>query len=634
MARVRLAHLRRTPGATIAIVSIGVILTVMIVAPMLFSKGASELNVFLANQGPGSHHWLGTDNLGRDILKRLLVATRLSIGLALIATSLSAVFGFALGGGAAVLPQRVRPLALRFIDMMLAFPALLVAIFVGAIIGPGATGATLGVGIAGSFYVARVASTLAISVTNREYVVAARVLGVRRSTLLTRYILANTADSLVVVITATIANAIVFLSALSFLGLGVQSPQIDWGQMLTQGVQQFYLTPVAALAPAIAIALTALSFGFAGDALARLLNPLLWTAGGSERPEPQHAPASSGRQPVPVSLRQLDDEPVLDVSELFVSAPSNGTTVDIVSDVSFSVARGEILGIVGESGSGKTTIANAIAQLIQYPAVAQGTIRLCGSDLSELSSKQRDRLLGTSVATVFQDPLAALNPALRIGTQVTESARFHQGLSRGTAIARAIDLFREVHLPAAEHQIRRYPHELSGGMRQRTTIAMGLMNRPALLIADEPTTALDVTIQAQIMDILQSINRTHGTAMVMISHNLALIGQNCHRILITYAGRIVEELPADDLSDAHHPYTRGLVGSVPDMSQPLNLPLTQIPGSVPDIHARPSGCAFHPRCPLAEPICGSEVPPLLGRNGRRRVACWVANSDLTSSQPR
>jgi len=625
-----LHNFRRAPGATIAVVSVGIVVAVMIIAPLLLTKNATELHVFRANQGPSSHDWLGTDSLGRDILYRLVVATRLSVGLAFIAAGLSAAIGFALGGGAILLPRQLRPVVLRFIDMMLAFPALLVAIFVGAIIGPGSKGATLGVGIAGSFYIARVASTLAISVSNREYVAAARVLGVRRVALLVRYILANTADALVIVVTATISSSIVFLSALSFLGLGVQSPQIDWGEMLTQGVQQFYITPVAALAPAVAIALTALSFGFAGEALARLLNPLLWTttdgSGRHSKKDLAEILASS------VASRGDGDEAVLQVENLSVHVPSNVGVVDIVSQVSFNVARGEIVGIVGESGSGKTTIANAITQLIPYPAFMSGTVRVCGSDLSKLTPKQTDRLLGTSVATVFQDPMSSLNPALRLNIQLTESAEVHRRVSRSDARQSAVRLLQEVNIPAAEHLMRRYPHELSGGMRQRVTIAMGLMNQPALLIADEPTTALDVTIQAQIMDVFQEINETHSTAIVMISHNLALIGQNCHRILITYAGRIVEELPNDRLSEAYHPYTRALLGAVPDMSQRLDAPLTQIPGASPDVHARPAGCAFHPRCSLAEDVCRTDVPPLVDREGVRKVACWVANRKLSTSR--
>jgi len=602
----------------------------MILAPIVFSKAAAVFNVFDANQNPSRLHLLGTDGLGRDLLLRLAVAARLSIGLALIATAISAVIGSLLGGGTALLPPPIRAVGLRFIDTMLAFPALLLAIFVGAIIGAGAAGATLGVGLAGSFYIARVASALALSVAAREYVVAARVLGVKGLAQLTRYILPNIADTLVIVVTVAVSNAIVFLAALSFLGLGVQSPQYDWGAMLTEGVQQFYVTPVAAIAPAVVISVCALAFGLSGEALARSLNPLLWT--GSDSARRPGAPVVNASREAPATDKRMDSKSkdvALRVSNLSVRIPTGGASLDIVMDISFSVAKGEMLGIVGESGSGKTTVANAIVQLVPYPAVVAGTVELNGQDLSKLTKRDLDRLLGTSVAVIFQDPMSSLNPTLRVGVQLTESAEVHRHIDRGEAERVAAGHLREVNIAAAEQQMERYPHEFSGGMRQRVMIAMGLMNEPDLLIADEPTTALDVTIQAQIMEVLRQINRDHDTAIVLISHNLSLVSQNCDRLLVMYAGRIVEELAITDLANALHPYTRALLAVVPDVSRPPDQPLDFIPGHAPHLAARPAGCAFHPRCPLAEDRCRIEVPPLLTREAGGRVACWVANKDLS-----
>jgi oligopeptide/dipeptide ABC transporter ATP-binding protein len=267
----------------------------------------------------------------------------------------------------------------------------------------------------------------------------------------------------------------------------------------------------------------------------------------------------------------------------------------------------------------------AIAQLVPYPGRTSGEVLLHGRDLGAERRARTDRLLGTDVAFVFQDPTASLNPALSIGLQLTEAVEVHRGVRRTAARKLAADKLREVHIPAPAQQLRRFPHEFSGGMRQRAMIAMGLMGNPSLLICDEPTTALDVTIQAQIMELLAEINRTHDTAIVLISHNLALVAQNCDRIVVMYAGRIVEELTREQLlEDPQHPYTRALLGAVPDVQRARDDELTYIPGETPDPAAIPSGCPFHPRCPLRVERCADERPPLVVRDDGRRIACWVA----------
>jgi peptide/nickel transport system permease protein len=308
-----------------------------------------------------------------------------------------------------------------------------------------------------------------------------------------------------------------------------------------------------------------------------------------------------------------------------------------VKGLTFSVGKGEMLGIVGESGSGKTMTAMAIAQLTPYPGRVEGTLELHGQSLSGLSRSKLAKLMGTEVAVVFQNPMAALNPALTIGRQLVESARRHRGLSRKEAAALAERRLTEVHIPSARRQMRRYPHEFSGGMRQRALIAMGLMNEPSLLIADEPTTALDVTIQAQIMDLLREVNETHGTAVILISHNLALVSHNCDRVLVMYAGRIVEDVDVEQLrTNPQHPYTRALVASVPELGHERGKVLEYIPGEQADIANPPPGCPYHPRCPLAVARCRTERPHLLTRTGEgaHRVACHVANSGVPTSVAR
>jgi oligopeptide/dipeptide ABC transporter ATP-binding protein len=601
------------------------LLFVAIFAPSIWGTKARHIDVTKGDQGPSGNHWLGTDRLGHDIFDQLLVATRLTLEMALGATGVAILVGIPLGAGAALLPERIRMIALRALDTLIAFPGLLIAIAFAAVLDPGKSSAVLGVGIGLSFSFARVASSLTLAIRDREFISAARVVGVGRTRMMIRHVLPNIADSLAIATTVSIAAAIVTMAGLSFLGLGVQLPSVDWGRMLTTGVQSFYLTPFAALGPGIAIAIAALAFGFLGEGLARAANPVLWAGSGDGR-----------KAPLRGACTDTIDDPyetvagsVLDVRDLEVSFPAGKTQRQpVVRGVSLDLAPGEMLGIVGESGSGKSLTALAIAQLVAHPGVVDGRIAVNGQELKRLPLREVDRLLGTSLAVVFQDPMSSLNPAMKIRSQLIEGARRHRGLSRADAVLAARRRLGEVNLPTPERQLERYPHELSGGQRQRVLIAMGLMNEPSVLVADEPTTALDVTVQAQIMDLLADINEKHNTAVVLISHNLGLISQNCDRVLVMYAGRVVEEIAADRLTTAaKHPYTQALLGAVPDMSHPREQPLASIPGQMPDARSVPPGCAFHPRCPLAVDRCRTERPPLKLNAVQHRVACWVANGD-------
>jgi oligopeptide/dipeptide ABC transporter ATP-binding protein len=316
---------------------------------------------------------------------------------------------------------------------------------------------------------------------------------------------------------------------------------------------------------------------------------------------------------------------VLEVRNLRVTFPGN---VQIVKGVSFSVAEGESVGIVGESGSGKTMTAMAIARLVPYPGETTGDVRLRGHSLEDFQRRQLDRFLGTSLAVVFQNPTSSLNPALRIGTQLTQPVRAHRGVSRAEAHVRAVSALHEVHIPAPDQQIKRFPHEFSGGMRQRAMIAKGLLQDPALLIADEPTTALDVTIQLQIMEIIRELREHRNMALVLISHNLALISENCDRVLVMYAGRIIEEVPGDRLlSQARHPYTRALINAIPKIGEPSGERLRPIAGDLPNIASPPAGCPYHPRCEFAVDRCRVERPRLEQSAATSRVACHLAHVD-------
>ncbi|HEV3358018.1 MAG TPA: dipeptide/oligopeptide/nickel ABC transporter permease/ATP-binding protein [Pseudonocardiaceae bacterium] len=607
----------RTPVGVCASLGLLVLLVFAVIGPMVWSASASRTDVASMLQGPSGSHWAGTDNLGRDILARVLVATRLSVELALLATLLAVVIGILLGTAGFVLGRRAARIVAAVVNIVVAFPGLLLALFFAVIFGVGAQGAVLAIGLAGAPAFARLAQTLVASVEQRDFVAAARIAGVGRVRVLLRHVLPNIAEALIVNAAIGAGGALLAFASLSFLGLGVQAPAYDWGKLLGDGLTGIYEQPIAALAPGIAVIVAGLAFNLFGETLAKGVG-LTTTLGRVPLGRTKRARATE-----PVSE---EDDAVLDVADLVVTLPGHGGPIRPVRGVGFRIGRGEAVGVVGESGSGKSLTALAVSRLIEEPArVEASRLRFLGTDLRAGAARTHRRLLGTSLAMVFQDPMTSLNPTRRVGSQLAEVARQHGGLSRGAALALAIDRLRAVRVPAAQRRARQYPHEFSGGMRQRAMIGMGLMGTPALIVADEPTTALDVTVQRQVLDLLRSIRRENSVALLLISHDVAVVSQVCDRVLVMYAGRIVEDLPAAELAEgARHPYTRALVAAVPDMHTDLDRPLAAIPGRAPDPTRFPTGCAFAPRCALATDRCRTEEPLLETDDAGRRVACWHA----------
>ncbi|MFW2543678.1 ABC transporter ATP-binding protein [Primorskyibacter sp. 2E107] len=313
--------------------------------------------------------------------------------------------------------------------------------------------------------------------------------------------------------------------------------------------------------------------------------------------------------------------PVLELQGLQTSFVTPKSTIHALSDLSLRVGRGEILGLVGESGSGKSLTGFSINRLISPPGrVTHGEVRLHGQNILTLPEKEMRRLRGRKIAMIFQDPMMTLNPVLRIGNQIRDALLAHETLNAPEVRARAIAALDEVGIPAPEERLTAYPHQLSGGMRQRVAIAIALLHEPDLIIADEPTTALDVTIQGQILALVQRLCRERGTALVWISHDLAVVAGLADRIAVMYAGRIVEEGPVDDILDTPaHPYTRGLIASVPVPGRRGGR-LQQIPGRMPALTDLPPGCAFAPRCAVATPAC-AEMPALGALRPNRAVRC-------------
>ena len=318
--------------------------------------------------------------------------------------------------------------------------------------------------------------------------------------------------------------------------------------------------------------------------------------------------------------------PVLEVSGLSTVFHTRTGTVRAVQDVSFSVEAGETLAIVGESGCGKTMTALSLMRLIPMPPgeITAGTVKVDGTDLLALDEASMRKMRGSQIAMIFQEPMTALNPLITVGRQIAEMVSLHEGVSRRAANTRAIEMLHHVRIPAPERRAKEYPHQMSGGMRQRAMIAMALACRPKVLIADEPTTALDVTIQAQVLDLIDDLRKELGTAVVLITHDLGVVAETAERMIVMYAGRKVEEgTTADLFRDPCHPYLQGLLASIPRFGATEGTRLREIAGIVPPLSDLPKGCAFAPRCTSAIARCHDQIPPLVEKRPGHTAACWV-----------
>jgi len=319
--------------------------------------------------------------------------------------------------------------------------------------------------------------------------------------------------------------------------------------------------------------------------------------------------------------------PLLEVRGLGVEFQTRGGTAHVLEDIQLHIQRGETLGLVGESGCGKSITALALMRLIPQPPgrITSGQILFDGQDLLQLPEAQMRRVRGNRISMIFQEPMTSLNPAYSVGDQITESVRLHQGLNAKDGLARAVEMLEAVGIPDALRRVYEYPHQFSGGMRQRVMIAMALACQPDLLIADEPTTALDVTVQAQIFDLIRELRERSGTAVLLITHDMGAVAEMTDRVAVMYAGRMVEEGPTDVvLSNPCHPYTQGLIACAPGRSpQSHGKPLQEIPGTVPSLLERKGGCTFADRCSEAQPRCRTSLPPSTWVQSGHRVMCWL-----------
>jgi peptide/nickel transport system permease protein len=594
-----IAALARNPVAVICAAYLFLLVVAVAAAPLLapYSPNAEDLTHVLA--GPSARHWLGTDQLGRDVTSRLLYGGRSALIDVLVATGTFLLAGVPLGLLAGYLGGTVDRIVSRVANVLFALPAIVILLMVVAIFPDDDPVAMVTLGIVASPGLLRVIRGTTLALRQELFVRAARLSGLRTAAVLRRHLLPSLAGPILVQGSLFCAGALVAESGLSFLGLlRPDSTGPTWGNMVADaanvlGQDTWLLVPTGGI-----IALTVLAFSLLGDAVR---DATVGRSIGSVPLVGQLAvPAGLASLPRDAGDGQLLEDGLLVIDGLAVTLGG----VRLLTGISLTVRAGEAVGIVGESGCGKTVTARAVLGLLPSGGrVSSGSVRFAGQELTTLTEKQLNRVRGAGIALVSQDAVSSLDPTYTIGSQLCEVIRHHTGASRRAARERAVDLLATVRLPEPETILRLHPHQLSGGMAQRAGIAIALAASPRLLIADEPTTALDVTVQQEVLELLGDLRRRLGMALVLVTHDWGVLAEVCDRAVVMYAGEIVEEATIDRLClTPRHPYSAALLAANPQLASP-GRPLPVIPGRVPAPTAWPAGCRFAPRCSRATTEC-------------------------------
>jgi peptide/nickel transport system permease protein len=543
--------------------------------PLADPDATDLLKRLLPPLSPG--HLLGTDPLGRDVLSRLVWGTRVSLAVGISATLLAAFFGTLIGLIAGYAGGKADSLLMRFIDMLMAFPYILLALVIVAVLGPGLLNALYAIAVVNIPFFARNIRGLTVGLRQRDFVQAARLSGKNHTQILFTEVLPNVLPVIVITLSTTVGWMILETAGLSFLGLGTQPPAADLGSMLGQGRAQMFSAPHVSVVPGVMIFLLVMSFNLLGDGIRDVLDPRL-KSGVLLR---ARAVTRVTRPAIPAATQ--GEVALLEVVDLTVSFRSNSQFQPAVRGISFHVKRGECLGLIGESGSGKSVTALSVMGLVASPPgeITGGAIYVAGEEMLSLQQKTLQQRRGARVAYIFQDPLTTLHPQMSIGSQLIEAIQAHQPLTSAAAKAKALELLTSVGIQDAAPRFHAYPHQLSGGQRQRVGIAMALANDPDIIIADEPTTALDVTVQARILELLQRLRRERGLTLLFITHDFGVIAQICDRVAVMRFGEIVETGDTQQVLDhPQHDYTRRLIASVPKLGQGRQF-LQQVAGLYP-----------------------------------------------------
>ncbi|OSQ51727.1 dipeptide/oligopeptide/nickel ABC transporter permease/ATP-binding protein [Marivita geojedonensis] len=609
--------LARNRLALAGLIVMGLVVLLALLTPLLPLADPDVTNTANRFKPPLSEGaLLGTDHLGRDLLSRLMWGTRLSLAVGFAAAVIAATLGAAIGIIAGFYGGRTDNVIMRGVDMLMAFPYILLALAIVAALGPGLMNALIAVAAVNIPFFARNIRGITVGIAHKEFVDAARLSGMTDARIIATEVLPNVVPVIVIAMSTTVGWMILETAGLSFLGLGSQPPQADLGSMLGEARSALITNPHTSVVPGVMILIIVMAINLLGDGVRDALDPRL-KSGALSRPMPTTLVDRSAPVPKP------SDDGLLSITALETQFRVKDRVYRAVGGVDLHVEPGECLGIIGESGSGKSVTALSIMGLVASPpgVITGGAAYYRGDDLIGAPYEVLRSLRGRHVAYIFQDPLATLHPLYTVGDQLIEAVRAHHPTPRAEARVRAISLLKSVRIPNAEQRIDSYPHEMSGGMRQRVGIAMALANDPDIIIADEPTTALDVTVQAQILSLLNDLRRERGLAIIFITHDFGVVAQLCDRVAVMYAGRIVEGGPTDTILNAPaHPYTSRLMACVPELGQGRRV-LAAIPGLPPAVDNLPTGCAFADRCHKVQPACRTADIPLSGPSDGNRVRC-------------
>jgi peptide/nickel transport system permease protein len=615
----RLQRFLRHGGVLLSIAWVLLMIVFALFASIIYPHDPNAQDLSLPSAGISGSHWLGTDDLGRDVLSRLIDGAQSSMQVTFETVGLALLLALFIGLVAGFRGGWLDYLLMRGADAGLAFPPLVLALAVVAVLGSSVNDTSLALAIVFAPGFARFVRGQTLAIKEESFVEASTSIGSPPTRIVLVRILPNVMTGLVVGIAIALGSAVLAASGLAFLGLGPPPPTASWGSMLQEAYNTSLFTHPWSLVPAgLTIALTVLAFNTIGDSLRDTISgatPRSRRQRGVKRQRGITAVARAAGQPIPAqAARPASAEAraggagrtaLLEVRDLSVEFQTDAGRVRVVDGVSFDVDERKIVGLVGESGSGKTVSSLAVLRLLPSPPaqIVGGSIRFKGNDLFDMEFDQLRRIRGHDIAMVFQDPLASLDPSFTIGYQLTEAIRLHEKVTRAAARDRATRLLESVHIPDPAQRLSAYPHQLSGGMRQRVMIAMALTCHPRLLIADEPTTALDVTVQAQIVELLRELREKEDLAVLFVTHDLALISELSDEIIVMYAGQVVEQSPTAELfGRPRHPYTAALLAASPGIRTETDGP-TLIAGQVPQAGQFSSGCRFHPRCAYAEDAC-------------------------------
>lgn len=621
-----LRQLLRKPLALVALSFLGVVVIATVFASLLPLRPPGTAFYPHLSSGPSWAFPLGTDDLGRDILSRLVFGARHTLLGDVQAVVPYLLIGVPLGLTAGFIGGIFDNVVMWIADLFFSTPNIVVVLALLALIGHNQAGAMVTAGVLASMGLMRIVRGATIAVKQEQYVAAARVAGLSWGRIIVRHVLPRSAGPIIVQASLFACAALLFETGLEFLGLLASPSTPSWGGMIAEASEFIIPDPWMIVPPGLLISLTIIALGVLGDQV-RDVYAGRWSSGTAQvRTRQTRGERVSGVPPLEEGrLEAADSEPgdselLLTVRD--VSVGLRGTDTLLTEHVSFSLRSGQTVGLVGESGCGKTITVSTLMGLLPGAAERRsGEIYLDGEPLHRFGEKQFRGIRGSEIGLIAQEPVASLDPNFTAGAQVAEVVRLHRRVSRREAREIAVELLSRVKLPDAEKVYRRHLHELSGGMAQRVAIAAALAGLPKLLIADEPLTALDVTTQAGILQLLRDLQKELGLSIILTSHDLGVVAEICDTIVVMYAGEVVERGRTSEVfARPRHPYTAGLLGSDPH-SVPRSGRLRAIPGTVPEVGHWPTGCRFAPRCPYATQACLDGPIAEIEIGGQRSVRC-------------